>query len=123
MPPPAPQPPRHTRKFKLDWADFDIEPHSGVVEGPTWDDVRSLVEHLAGCAEGFIILSVSELTYVQAARVAEGLMVEHQQGDTDHHYALEENPVDSERAVEIFRAFFDDPSSIDEHGEWNPMEI
>jgi hypothetical protein len=110
-------------KLRLEWAELDLEPGDGVVAGPTWDDVRAIVEHLGRCEGGFVILSRGEQEYIQCARNAGGITVEHRAGSDDAHFTLADGPTDAEDAVGLFRAWFDDPSSIGEHAEWKPMDM
>lgn len=114
--------------FTLEWADFDIEPADGLVTGPTLDDVESIVLHLGQCASGFVILSVSDMTYVQVAikdldDPDAGLRVEWQDGDVGKHFDLAEDYISPERAAAVFRVFFQKPGAIKGAGPWKPMEL
>lgn len=112
-------------RYRLEWADFDREPDNGVVEGPTWDDVRSLVEHLARNEDtgGFLILAKGEGDYIQCGRDPAGLIVEYHEPDGDTHHLLAGGPTDAETAVPLFRAWFENPRSIAEHGDWKPLAL
>jgi hypothetical protein len=111
--------------YRLDWSDFDREPTNGRVVGPTWDDVRSLVEHLGRNQDtgGFIILGRGEGDYIQCARQGRGLVAEYHEPEDDEHFAAAGGPLPAEDVVALFRAWFDDPRSIADHGDWEPMEI
>ncbi len=109
----------------LEWADHEHEPHDGIVKGPTPDDVRSIVEHLARNAEpgGFVILKRADSHFIQCALQEGGLIVEHHEPAGDSHFALATGPCDAEFAVALFRAWLDDPAAIAEHAEWEEMEL
>lgn len=120
--------PRASQPFVLEWADFDIEPADGHVNGPTLDDVESIVLHLADCTSGFVILGVSDMTYVQVAikdldDPDAGLRVEWQDGDLDKHFDLAEEYISPDRAAAIFRVFFQNPGAIASAGPWKPMDL
>ncbi len=110
----------------LEWADFDIEPTSGVVPGPTWDDVRSIVEHYQHAASGFIILKREGGAFVQMtwrdADPEEGLQLEWHT-PADEHFELDEGFIAIERAVKVFRQFFDAPNGMPGIGAWSPLEF
>lgn len=114
--------------LRLEWADFTQTPQDGVVDGPTPDDVRAIIEHLARDESGFVILAADEQTYIQTAlcepgEPEAGLMVEHQQGSTDRHFILDEPLIDAARAVAAFRTFYNDPTAIPKFGRWKRIEI
>lgn len=112
-------------KYRLDWSDFDREPLNGTVANPVWDDVRALVEHLASNDDtgGFIILGQGEGDYIQCARQDDGLVVEYHEPDKNQHFVIAGSPVDADEAVALFRAWFDNPRTIDEHGEWESLKL
>ncbi len=92
----------------LEWADFDREPDNGAVQGPTRDDVRSILVHLDGGEEGFVILSEAEEHYVQTAfrdgDPEEGFVVEYRGAGVQ--FELDEGFVPVERVLAIFEEFF-----------------
>lgn len=109
----------------LEW-DIDIEPTGGVVKGPIWDDVRSIVEHYQHAGSGFIILKREAGEFVQMtwrdADPEEGLQVEWHT-PADEHFELDEGYVPIERAVAIFKALFDRPDSLKSLGPWTPLQF
>lgn len=114
--------------FVLEWADFDIEPTDGLVKGPTLDDVESIVRHMTDCTDGFVILGVSDMTYVQTtfrdmSDPDAGLKIEWQDGDTDRHYELDEEYISPDRAAAVFKAFFQNPAAMQSVGSWTPIEF
>jgi len=114
--------------LRLEWADFTQTPHDGVVDGPTPDDIRAIIEHLALDESGFVILAIDGQTFIQTAHrepgePEAGLIVEHQQVSTDRHFTLDEPLIDAARAVAAFRAFFNDPAAIPKFGRWKRIEI
>lgn len=111
------------RKHRLEWADLPLEPTNGVVDGPTWDDVRAIVEHLAKGDAGFVVLSRGQAEFIQAAPIRGGLTVEHHEPASDGHFALADGAADVETAVSLFRAWYDDPASIGAHAEWEPVKV
>lgn len=114
-------------KLILQWGEFDLEPTEGYVEGPTRDDVRSIVLHLGLCENGYVVLGQSESKFIQTG-VADpeepeaGLVVQYRDGGSDKHFQLDDEFVDAARAVEMLLAYFDDPKSITEKGEWVRVE-
>lgn len=113
------------KSYRLEWADHAQEPTDGVVQGPVWDDVRAIVEHLARSQEatGFIVLSRADNDFIQCARQPDGLIVEFHDPKADRHMALEGGAADGEFAVALFRAWFDDPATIEEHADWVEIEL
>lgn len=114
--------------FSLEWADLNLEPRDGVVDGPTWDDVESIVRRLAECDEGFVIFARDAQTYVQAAvrmpgQPEAGLVVEYQVGSTARHFNLEREFIDAAVAVEVFRAFAANPAVQPGPGPWVLMDL
>lgn len=111
-----------TPVWKLEWADFDQEPTDGVVQGPLWDDVRSILEHLAGCESGFVILSRGEAFMQTAFREGdpdEGFVVEHREGEQETHVEVDEGHIPVERVVALFRAFYG--SGRRPEAPWTPV--
>lgn len=110
--------------IRLEWAEVDVEPTDGEVEAPTRDDVRAIVEHLAACETGFVILAAGEGDYIQAAAMGgEGLHVEYHEPAGDGHFQIAEEPVSAEDAAAVFLAWLDDRATIGEHADWTPMEL
>lgn len=109
----------------LEWSDFDREPESGLVERPTPDDIRAIVEHLGRNDEpgGFVILKRSDADFIQCAMHEGGLVVEYHEPDSDTHFALDDAPCEPELAVSLFRTWLEDPATLDRHGEWKKMDV
>ncbi len=112
-------------KPTLEWSDLDREPRDGLVEGPTPNDVASIVQHLTSNAEpgGFVILRRSDTEFIQCALVEGGLAVEYHEPKADAHFALTGGACDAEFAVALFRAWMDDPTTIDHHADWEEMDL
>lgn len=112
--------------LRLEWADLDVEPCDGVVDGPTWDDVRSIVEHYGRCTEGFIILARADEDFVQTTwkdgDPDEGLTVEWRR-PSGEHCELDEEFIAPERAVAVFGQFFHHPEAMASTGRWKAMEL
>lgn len=130
MPPaaPTPTPPAGTPKpaaITLEWSDFDREPVSGLVKGPTADDVRAIVEHLGRNEEpgGFVILRRGEADFIQCAMQDDGLLVERHEPATDTHFALEGGPCDGPFAAALFVSWLNDPASVAEAADWERVDL
>lgn len=117
-----------TGQLRLEWADLDLEPCDGIVEGPTSDDVHSIVEHLGKCESGFVILAKDELSYLQTT-LAEpgepeaGFVIEYQDGTTDRHFVLDEEFVDLARVLEVFSVYFKRAIDIAAIGTWKKLDL
>lgn len=113
------------RRYRMEWADFDREPVNGRVEGPTWDDVRSLVEHLGRNQDtgGFVILFQGEGDYIQCARIGDGLTAEYHEPAGQGHFVLAGGAADADAVVSLFRAWYEDPRAIAEHADWDPLKL
>jgi hypothetical protein len=127
--------------LELEWADLTLEPTNGIVQSPTWDDVRAIVEHLAlGEPGGFVILRAGTSDYIQAAMIDEGLIVEHHTPKPDEHFILADGPLlivgdDGARergegdqlhdAIALFRCWFDPGTraTITDAAEWERMTL
>jgi hypothetical protein len=116
------------RRFSLQWADFDIEPVDGVVDGPTLDDVRAITRHLAQATEGFVILSLEDERYIQTTFSEPGdgeagFQLELRDGSAERHFELDEDFVDIATVVESFEAYFADPAGVAERAGWRLMKL
>lgn len=114
-------------RFNLEWADFDIEPFDGVVDGPTLDDVRAITRHLALATQGFVVLSLDDEHFMQATFAepgdAEGgFQLELRDGGPERHFESEEEFVDNVSVVGAFEAFFAEPRGMAERGAWRLMD-
>lgn len=127
--------------LELEWADLTLEPTNGIVQFPTWDDVRAIVEHLSRSEPGgFVILRAGTNDYIQAALIEEGLIVEHHTPSPDEHFMLADGPliIDPEAdgddrpehdqlhdAIALFRCWFEPATrgTIAYAGDWERMEL
>ncbi len=76
--------------------------------GDVFDDPddQTIDDAIRGASDGFIILSISELEYIQAAGSPdEGYVLEYQEGDTDRHYQAAELNVPVDRVVRAFQQY------------------
>ena len=113
------------RTVTLEWSDFDREPESGIVEGPTPDDIRAIVEHLGRNDEpgGFVVLKRADNDFIQCALQEGGLVVEYHEARSDTHFTLADNPADTGEAVALFRAWLDNPCTLGDHGDWTELAV
>ncbi|CAN5849326.1 hypothetical protein BH11PLA1_BH11PLA1_14890 [soil metagenome] len=119
--------------FRLEWADFSLEPIDGVVEGPTADDVRAIVAHLGLSESGFVILheldgsgktrAFVQVGLAEAGEPEAGMVIERQNGSLERHFRLEEEFVSAARAVEVFGSFFAAPGSLEKKFAWEKIEV
>lgn len=113
------------RTVTLEWSDFDREPESGIVEGPTPDDIRAIVEHLGRNDEpgGFVVLKRADNDFIQCALQEGGLVVEYHEPDADAHFALDDAPCEPDLALSLFRTWLEDPATIDQHADWTEVDL
>ncbi len=119
------QPPA-VSKFTLEWADFDIEPFDGVVDGPTLDDVRAITRHLALATTGFVVLALDDehfiqVTFAEPGDGEAGFQLELRDGGPERHFESDDDFVDNVAVVSAFEAFFAGPRAAAERGAWRAM--
>lgn len=122
-----PAPTAQRLDLTLEWGHLSEGPEDGVVAGPTWDDVRSILLRLGECETGFVVLSNGDDNFVQAAvrelgEPEAGLIVEYRESADGDQYDLAEDFIDASRAIELFATYFGRHALVD-CGEWTPLDL
>lgn len=93
--------------------------NAGSVVSPTDQDVVDLLTDL----DGFAILEVDELTYLQAAGTPqEGYALEYQEGDLSRHFAVDGTSA-IEQVIAAFQAFARGDNSWRQRFSWQRQDI
>lgn len=108
----------------LEWNEFTSRPFSGRTLATTESIDPILTRFISEPPDsgGFIILTITPQTYLQAARRPAGFVLEYQVEDTDHHFECAEN-VTPELIQTLFHLYLDNPAGVADLAAWRPLEL
>jgi hypothetical protein len=89
---------------------------------PTDSDIADALTKLITGQNSFVVLSRDELTYIQACPDIEGLTLEYQVGDVEHHYKSSDS-VPLDQAISIFWLYAQDDSTWKNETQWEHMKV
>lgn len=93
-----------------------------VLQNPSAHRIRDEIQVLDVKGDGFLILAVNELTYIQVARNRSGFIVEYQQGSVDAHFrACRE--LDSVAAADLMVRYRDGNSNWSSSSDWEKVRV
>ena len=105
------------KKMKL-----EIENESPV-QDPTVEDIEAGIQKVDGKQNGFAILSLDDMTYLQVAGgTSAGFLMEYQNGSLDEHYKTSED-VSAEKVIEAFKVFSQGETSWHDQFKWDKEEL
>ena len=107
--------------FSLEWDGLTCRPSGGSRKVQAWEEVEPILRGLEG-ADGFVILSFMPERYIQASAATDGLVLEYREGSGDAHYACVD-PITVDRACVLFKAYYEDPATINQQGRWHRVVI
>ena len=93
-----------------------------VCVDPSVEQLRTTVDSLIDDADSFFILSVSDQTYLQGTRQAEGLYLEYRDGGPKQHYAVKRH-LTLDAALAAMAAYARGDDSWREACEWEQLEL
>ena len=101
---------------------LELENESPILN-PTEEDIEKEIQKVDGKENGFAILSLDEMTYLQiAGDTSSGFVMEYQNGSLDEHYSTEEN-VSEKEVIEAFQAFTRGETTWIDQFNWKKEEL
>lgn len=77
-----------------------------MIEHPTEEDLRAAVNEIDCAGDGFLILDIEEMTYLQCSRTPDaGFIVECQVESIDQHFRATNEHIDAKTVLEMFISY------------------
>lgn len=94
-----------------------------TIERPSDDQIHDALATLQGdLANSFAILSLNEMSYIQAAPMDEGYVLEFQDGDISQHYQAV-NLLPLSAIIEAFQAYNRDDDTWKLKTQWQRLDL